>query len=52
MLCLVDTNILLRFADRSHSLYPVILVIIYSLLNQLVIELTQMVAIFHFIMER
>ncbi|MCY7381851.1 MAG: hypothetical protein LH628_04535 [Microcoleus sp. CAN_BIN18] len=24
MLCLVDTNILLRFADRSHPLYPVI----------------------------
>lgn len=24
MLCLVDTNILLRFADRTHPLYPVI----------------------------
>jgi hypothetical protein len=24
MLCLVDTNILLRFSDRSHPLYPVI----------------------------
>ncbi len=24
MLCLVDTNILLRFADRSHPLYPTI----------------------------
>jgi len=24
MLCLVDTNILLRFSDRSHPSYPVI----------------------------